>query len=84
MTILFWVRCHELGEIFKISAGGDIDKKNVSQKKNEEFKYPIYANAEKNKGFYAYSDIYKFDEEVVTVAGRGVNIGIAHERKEKF
>ncbi len=74
----------KLGGIFKISAGGDIDKKNVSQEKNEEFKYPIYANAEKNKGFYAYSDIYKFDEEVVTVAGRGVNIGIAHERKEKF
>ena len=53
----------KLGEIFKINAGGDIDKDHVSQKKTEKFKYPIYANAEKNKGFYAYSDIYKIKEE---------------------
>lgn len=74
----------ELGNIFKITAGGDIGKENVSQIKNEIFKYPIYANAEKNKGFYGYSDIYKVVENVITVAGRGVNIGIAHARDHKF
>jgi len=78
-----WER-KKLESIFSISAGGDIDKNNVSKVKTDIFKYPIYANAEKNKGFYAYSDIYKFDKEVVTVAGRGVNVGIAHARKEKF
>jgi type I restriction enzyme S subunit len=78
-----WIE-KKLGNIFKITAGGDIDKKNVSEIKNEIFQYPIYANAEKNKGFYGYSDLYKIDEGVITVAGRGVNLGIAHARNHKF
>lgn len=78
-----WVN-DTLGNLFNINAGGDIKQEFVSQIKNETFKYPIYANAEKNKGFYGYSSIYKIDEEVITIAGRGVNIGIAHARKEKF
>ena len=73
-----------LGDIFRISAGGDIGSENVSQERTNKFKYPIYANAEKNKGFYGYSDIYKVEENVLTVAGRGVNIGIAHARDHKF
>ncbi|MDQ7046399.1 MAG: restriction endonuclease subunit S [Sulfurovum sp.] len=74
----------KLGDIFKISAGGDIKIENVNNIKTNEFKFPIYANAKKNKGFYGYSNIYKIDENVITVAGRGVNIGIAHIRKQKF
>lgn len=74
----------KLGDIFSISAGGDIESKNVSQVKTDVFKYPIYANAEKNKGFYGYSNVYKVEENVLTVAGRGVNIGIAHARNHKF
>ena len=74
----------KLGKVFKISAGGDIGSENVSELKNDKFQYPIYANAEKNKGFYGYSNIYKIEENVVTVAGRGVNIGIAHARNHKF
>lgn len=73
-----------LGEIFQINAGGDIDNNHVSPIKTEKYKYPIYANAEKNKGFYAYSDIYKIEEGAITIAGRGVNIGIAHARDHKF
>tara|TARA_R110002020_G_scaffold203325_7_gene406968 strand:+ start:3611 stop:4771 length:1161 start_codon:yes stop_codon:yes gene_type:complete len=74
----------KLGNIFKINAGGDIDKKHVSDVKTEKFKYPIYANAEKDKGFYAYSDIYKVKEGTISVAGRGVNIGIANARNHKY
>lgn len=74
----------KLGDIFKISAGGDIELIHVSQTKTKGFKYPIYANAEKRKGFYGWSDIYKIEENVLTVAGRGVNIGIAHARNHKF
>jgi type I restriction enzyme S subunit len=73
-----------LGEIFKINAGGDIDETHVSAVQTEKHKYPIYANAEKNKGFYAYSDIYKVEAGTITIAGRGVNIGIAHARDHKF
>ncbi len=74
----------KMGEIFKINAGGDILKKHVSFKKTDIFKYPIYANAKKSKGLYGYSDIYKIKENVVTIAGRGVYIGIAHARNHKF
>lgn len=74
----------KVGEVFYVNAGGDIDKKHVSQKKTEFFQYPIYANASENKGFYAYSDIYKVEPPVITVAGRGVYIGIAHARNHRF
>ena len=74
----------KLGEIFSITAGGDIKSENVNFQKNEIFKYPIYANAEKNDGLYGYSNIYKIDKNCITVAGRGVNLGIAHARDFKF
>ncbi len=74
----------KLGEIFTITAGGDIQKENVSELRTNKFKYPIYANAEKEKGFYGYSDVYKFEEGTLTIAGRGVNIGIAHARYHRF
>lgn len=75
---------HILGGIFNITAGGDIDLNHVSETKNHKFHYPIYANAEKNKGFYGYSDLYKIEAGSITVAGRGVNMGIAHARDHKF
>ena len=73
----------KLGELFKISAGGDISKEYVSKIKTKEFKYPIFANAAKDKGLYGYSNTYRVEANVITVAGRG-NLGIAHSRKEKF
>lgn len=75
---------NKIGRLFHLKAGGDIEKRHVSEKKSEKFKYPIYANAEKDKGFYGYSDIYKANSGTITVAGRGVNIGIAHVRDHKF
>ncbi len=74
----------KIGTIFTVKAGGDIDSEHVSKKKTETFKYPIYANAEKKKGLYGYSDKYKVCRPSVTVAGRGVNVGIAHARDHKF
>ncbi|MCK4829856.1 restriction endonuclease subunit S, partial [bacterium] len=41
-------------------------------------------NAEKGKGFYGFSDQFKVSVPSVTVAGRGVNVGIAHARDHKF
>jgi type I restriction enzyme S subunit len=73
-----------IGNIFKVFAGGDIKPENVSSIKTNKFSYPIYANAEKSKGLYGYSNLYKSDGNVITVAGRGVNIGIAHARFEPF
>lgn len=70
--------------IFQINAGGDVPKDNVSQEKTGDFQYPIFANASENKGFYGYSDKYKITPPALTIAGRGVYIGIAHLRLEKF
>lgn len=74
----------KLGEIYQINAGGDIRKEYVSPIKTMKFQYPIYANAEKNKGFYGYSNIFTVEAGTVSVAGRGVNIGIAHARNHKY
>ena len=73
----------KLGEVFKISAGGDIDKINVSKEKSRDFKFPIFANSEKQNGLYGYSNIYKIDFECVTVTGRG-SLGNAVARYDKF
>lgn len=72
-----------MGEIFEIIAGGDIELAHVKNNKDEVFKYPIYANAAKNKGLYGFSDIYKIDYDCITVSGRG-DIGIANARSGKF
>jgi len=73
----------KLDEIFEITAGGDIEKEFVRETKDEEFKYPIFANAGKNKGLYGYSNRYKIDVECITLSGRG-EIGLANARFEKF
>lgn len=77
-------KCESIGYIFAIRAGGDISEKHIRKHRDNLFKYPIYANAEKEKGLYGYSDVYKEEGGVITVAGRGVNIGIAHARNHRF
>ncbi|MCF7778963.1 hypothetical protein GLP59_15140 [Sulfitobacter sp. M220] len=78
-----WTR-RKFDKIFKIRAGGDIDDSHTSKIKTEKFPFPIYANAKKNFGLYGYSDIYRVNEDCVTVAGRGVNIGYTVARCEPF
>lgn len=72
-----------IGDIFQISAGGDIKSENTSEVKTEDFKYPIYANSDKNKGLFGYSNIYKQKGNCVTVTGRG-NLGVAVARYSNF
>ncbi len=74
----------KIGRIFQVNAGGDIDKEYVRFEKDEIYKYPVYANAEAKKGLYGYSNIYKIEAGTLTVAGRGVNIGITHYRDHRF
>lgn len=74
----------KISTLFKISAGGDIDKAHVSKQKTKKFCYPIYANTAEKEGLYGYADIYKIEPPVLTVAGRGVNIGITHVRHCEF
>lgn len=74
----------KVGAIFKVSAGGDIAKGKVRSEVTGVYKYPVYANSEKKSGLYGYTDEFKYQGATVTVAGRGVNIGLAIARNEKF
>ena len=67
----------------KISAGGDVPKGNFSKFKTEEFMIPIFANGEKNKGLYGYTNIEKIDKPSITVSARGT-IGYSEIRNEPF
>ena len=60
-----------LGELFHISAGGDIDKNNCAAKQSKDYPNPVYANALVNNGTYGYANYYKIDGDTFTVTGRG-------------
>ena len=72
-----------IDDIFTVKAGGDINKTNVSFDKTPQFCYPIYSNNLEMNGLYGYSDIYKINEESITVTGRG-DIGKAIKREGKY
>ncbi len=72
-----------LGELFYISAGGDIDKNNCAVKQSKDYPYPIYANALVNGGLYGYTNFYKIDGDTFTVTGRG-DVGHAVARHCKY
>ena len=72
-----------LGMLFEISAGGDIENSHSRKNKDGIFRYPIYANSEKEKGLHGYSDRYSVKQNCITVSGRGT-LGVAHARFEKF
>lgn len=77
-----WVT-KKLGEVCELSAGGDVPKGNFSEIKTDNHQVPIYANGEKNQGFYGYTSIAKVTKPSITVSGRGT-IGYSVKRLEPF
>ncbi len=75
---------YKLPQLFSISAGGDIDINKVKAEPDNIYKYPDICQCRKNKGLYGYSNEYKVEPNVIIIAGRGVNIGIAHARDHRF
>jgi len=73
----------KLGEVCDLSAGGDVPKDNFSETKTEKHPIPIFANGEKNNGFYGYTSIAKVLKPSVTVSARGT-IGYSVKRLEPF
>jgi len=67
----------------KIFAGGDVPKGNCSKYKTDEYSVPIFANGEKNKGLYGYTNIEKVTKPSITVSARGT-IGYSEIRHEPF
>lgn len=66
-----------------IFAGGDVPKDRLSKFKTKEFKIPIFANGEKNKGLYGFTDTPRVTEPSITVSARGT-IGYSEVRYEPF
>ena len=78
----YWVT-KKLGEVCELSAGGDVPKDNFSEIKTDKYQIPIYANGEKNEGFYGFTNKAKVTKPSITVSARGT-IGYAVKRLEPF
>ncbi len=68
-----------LGDIFFITAGGDLSKPHYSNTKQSDFNYPIYSNAIEKKGLYGYSSFFIIKNKSITITSRGT-IGVAFFR----
>ncbi|MFS1975318.1 restriction endonuclease subunit S [Vibrio splendidus] len=66
-----------------IFAGGDVPKDRLSKFKTNKFNIPIFANGEKNKGLYGYTDKARVNTPSMTVSARGT-IGYSEIRYEPF
>jgi type I restriction enzyme S subunit len=73
----------KLGDIFDISAGGDLVKHLFSNIKDKHFCYPIYSNSLSNKGLYGFCSYNNYESNCITVTARGT-IGVANARYTKF
>ncbi|MEA2104412.1 MAG: restriction endonuclease subunit S, partial [Candidatus Cloacimonadota bacterium] len=72
-----------LGEVCeKIFAGGDKPKE-FSKFMTDELLVPIFANGEKNKGLYGYTNVARISKPSITISGRGT-IGYSEIRTEPF
>jgi type I restriction enzyme S subunit len=74
---------NKIGELFKISVGGDIPKAGYSENKDQIFKYPIFSNSLVNNGLYGYSKTFTKLKNSITVTGRG-EVGKAVVRRENY
>lgn len=72
-----------IGRLFEVKAGGDAKLDLYSDEKDEEHPYPVYTNTTVSNQVYAYTSVPVFEENTITVTGRG-EVGRAFFRKEKY
>lgn len=72
-----------ISELCQLSAGGDIDKRNVIKEKNDEFNIPVYSNGIGENALYGFTNSYKIEAPAITISGRGT-IGYCELHKENF
>ena len=66
----------KIQNLFTINVGGDIDKKDVVSKNDNDHPFVVVANALSNNGVYGYTSTFKDDAPSITVTGRG-DVGYA-------
>lgn len=75
----------KLGDVCcRIFAGGDVPKKACSSTCTDTYSIPIISNGLENDGLYGFTDKAREKEKCITIAGRGVNVGIPILRKKPF
>ena len=72
-----------LGELFEVTAGGDLDKPKFSTEKTADFPFPIYANSLYDAGIYGYSSQYRHPANTITITARG-SLGYAFYRNQNY
>ena len=77
-----WGTC-SISKLFTIKAGGDVDLKNFSEDRLEEYPYPIYTNANDKNSIYGYSKVANYQANSITVSGRG-EVGFSVYRDHPF
>ena len=72
-----------LGEVFHISAGGDLRSEEFSKIKTPINPFPIYSNAHTKKGLYGFCKTFDYEPSAITISARG-GIGYTVSRTECF
>ena len=72
-----------LGEIFELSAAGDLQFECSSREKSDLNIYPIYSNSIENAGLYGFTSKPRYSADSITITGRGT-LGHAEYRAVDF
>jgi type I restriction enzyme, S subunit len=71
------------GDVFDITAGGDLNKEFFSEIQDDKHPFSIYSNSLKNSGLYGFSSVFQYENDSITVTARGT-IGKANVRFKKY
>ena len=71
------------GELFRITAGGDVDPSKSQSFCDGNHPYPIYSNALTNRGLYGYCSYADHPADSVTITARGM-VGSANFRNHPY
>lgn len=72
-----------IGDLFNVSAGGDVKKQYFSKFRTAAYPYEIFSNGIENRGHYGYTSLAVFPGNSVTVTARGT-IGQAFYRETPY
>ena len=72
-----------VGNLFRITAGGDVDRKRSQSFFDEVHRYPIYSNALTNLGLYGYCSYADHPKGSLTITARGM-VGHANFRDHDY
>ncbi len=74
----------DIREISEISVGRDLIEDCFSDVQDEKYRFPVYSNTVDYPGIYGYYEMPEYNQDAVTVVGRGVGLGTAYHRDRGF